>query len=418
MGRRTWGADALAALGFIMPIYMVMVGLGQGLGTGTTSLIARCIGAENKKRANNAGIHSILLTLILSIVIPIILLVFLKDILYAMGAASVLTLATEYGQIVFIGSFALLFNLIGSSILRAEGDMKRATYAIAVSSILNMVIAPVFIYTLKMGIKGAAIATIISSLVAAVAIFYWILIKKDTYISFKLSNFHFNLTIVKEIFTVALPATLEESILSVLTIGINAMLSIVAGVTAVAVYTAGWRIVSLGIIPAIGIEGALLTVAGIAYGAKNFKNLELSFNYAIKLGVIISLGISLVIYIFAPNIAWLFSYSSNSGDIAPMIAQFLRIFCVFFMAIPFGLASNAVFQAAGKGTTSLFLVIIRDLILSLVVAYILGFIFHLGELGVYWGIVSGVIIGSAVSYLYFRLFLRELKKVENTTSIN
>ncbi len=177
------GADALAALGFIMPIYMVMVGLGQGLGTGTTSLIARCIGAENKKRANNAGIHSILLTLILSIVIPIILLVFLKDILYAMGAASVLTLATEYGQIVFIGSFALLFNLIGSSILRAEGDMKRATYAIAVSSILNMVIAPVFIYTLKMGIKGAAIATIISSLVAAVAIFYWILIKKDTYSS-------------------------------------------------------------------------------------------------------------------------------------------------------------------------------------------------------------------------------------------
>jgi len=65
------------------------------------------------------------------------------------------------------------------------------------------------------------------------------------------------------------------------------------------------------------------------------------------------------------------------------------------------------------------LVIIRDLILSPVIAYILGFIFHLGELGVYWGIVSGVIIGSAVSYLYFRLFLRELKKkVENTTSIN
>lgn len=75
-------------------IYMVMV----GLGTGTTSLIARCIGVENKKRAN---IHSILLTLIISIVIPIILLVFLKDILYAMGAASVLTLATEYGQIVY-----------------------------------------------------------------------------------------------------------------------------------------------------------------------------------------------------------------------------------------------------------------------------------------------------------------------------
>lgn len=404
------GADALAALGFIMPIYMVIIGLGQGLGTGATSLIARCIGAKNQKRANNAGIHSILLTILLSIILPIILLIFLKDMLYLMGAASVLTLATDYGQILFIGSFALLFNLIGSSILRAEGDMKRATYAIAISSLLNMVLAPVFIYTLKLGISGAAIATVLSSLTAAIAIFYWIFVKKDTYISFKLTNFHFDLGIIKEIFQVALPASLEECVMSVLTIGINAMLAITAGVTAVAVYTAGWRIVGLGIIPAIGIEGALLTVAGIAYGARNFKNLEISFNYAVKLGVLISLGLSGIIYIFAPDIAWLFSYSSNSGDIAPMITQFLRIFSVFFVALPFGLASTAVFQAAGKGTTSLFLVIIRDLILSLIVAYILGLVLHLGAVGIYWGIVVGIILGSVISYLYFKLFLNGLKR--------
>ena len=200
--------------------------------------------------------------------------------------------------------------------------------------------------------------------------------------------------------------------MSILTVGINAMLVLTAGVTAVAVYTAGWRIVSLGIIPAIGIEGALLTVAGMAYGAKNFKNLEISFNYAIKLGVIISIILSVLIYVFAPNIAWLFSYSSNSGDLSAQLIQFLRIFCVFFIAIPFGLAATAVFQAAGKGTTSLLLVVTRDLILSLIVAYIFGIVLHLGAVGIYWGIVIGVILGSVISYLYFQLFLRGLKREE------
>ena len=403
------GADALAALGFITPIFMVIIGIGQGLGAGATSFIARCIGAEDKDKADNAGMHSILITAMLSVVLPVVLLVFLNDIISAMGAAGVLALATEYGQIVFIGSFALLFNLVGSSILRAEGDTKRATYAIAISSILNIVIAPVFIYTLNMGISGAAVATVLSSSVASVAIFYWILVKRDTYLAFKFKDFSFDAGIIKDIMMVALPASLEQFVMSALTIFINAMLAIVAGTAAVAVYTAGWRIISLGIIPAIGIETAVLTVAGVAYGAKNYKNLEISYNYSIKLSVIISLVLAVITYIFAPEIAWLFTYSSNGAGIAPMIVDFLRIFCVFFIAIPLGLASTAVFQAAGKGTTSLLLVVIRDLILSLVVASILGFIFHWGAAGIYWGIVIGVILGSTFSYMYFKLFLRGLK---------
>jgi putative MATE family efflux protein len=280
------GFDALAALGFISPLFMIIFGLGSGLGTGATSLIARCIGAEDKDKANNAGMNSILLTLIISIALPIISLLFLKDILVLIGAGSVLTLANEYGQIIFLGSFALLFNTSGSSILRAEGDMNRATYAIAISSLLNIIIAPIFIYTLKLGISGASIATVLSSLVSCIVILYWILIKKDTYIALKLKNFSFNIGIIKDILLVTLPATVEFFIMSITTIIINAMLIIVGGTTAVAVYTAGWRIVTIGMTPAMGIETALLIVAGVAFGAKNYKKLELSFNYSIKLAVL------------------------------------------------------------------------------------------------------------------------------------
>jgi len=403
------GYDALAALGFISPLFMIILGLGSGLGTGATSCIARCIGAEDKDKANNAGMHSIFLTLLLSIGLPIFSLLFLKDILIAIGATSVLSLANQYGQIIFLGSFALLFNSLGSSILRAEGDMNRATYAIAISSLLNMIVAPIFIYTLNLGMSGAAIATVLSSLVSCIVILYWILIKKDTYIELKLKNFRFNTVIIKDILLVTLPASVEFFIMSITSIVINAMLVIVAGTAAVAVYTAGWRIVSIGMTPAMGIETALLITAGVAFGAKNYKKLELSYNYSIKLALIISTVIVGLTYIFAPNIAWLFTYSSESSVLAPSIVEFIRIFCVYLLLIPLGLASSSVFQAVGKGHTSLVLIVIRDLILSLVAAYILGFLLHLGAVGIYWGIVIGISLGSIISYIYFKIFIKRLK---------
>ena len=191
-----------------------------------------------------------------------------------------------------------------------------------------------------------------------------------------------------------------------------------AGSTAVAVYTAGWRIVTLGMTPTMGIETALLIVAGVAYGAKNYKKLELSFNYSIKLAVLISVILAGLTYIFAPSIAWLFIYSSNSASLAPSIVDLIRIFSAIFIAIPFGLASSSAFQAMGKGSTSLVLIIVRDSILSLIAAYILGFLLHLGANGIYWGIVTGIILGSAISYLYFKIFLKRLKNDAVNLNIN
>lgn len=97
------GPDALAALGFINPLFMIVIGLGNGLGAGATSLIARCIGANNKKGADNAAIHSLILTLIISAVSTLFVLVFLPNILLAMGAGETVGLAMEYGYIVFGG---------------------------------------------------------------------------------------------------------------------------------------------------------------------------------------------------------------------------------------------------------------------------------------------------------------------------
>ena len=150
-----------------------------------------------------------------------------------------------------------------SAIFRSEGDMRRATIAIAVTAILNIILDPIFIYYLNFGITGAAWATIISCTMSILVMSYWIWGKKDLFLDLSLKNFKYSSQLIIDNLQVAIPSTLENVIFSALAIIINSMLVIVAGTTAVAVYTASMRIVQLTMIPLIGIGTAVLTVAGV-----------------------------------------------------------------------------------------------------------------------------------------------------------
>ena len=139
------GADALAAVGFITPLFMVLVGLGNGIGAGANSLIARYIGAGNIKQANNAGLHGILLAIIVSVIFTVIIDVFMVPILKFMGAGNTIQYAMDYSYIIFGFLFVFVYSGVASAIFRSEGDMRRATIAIAVTAILNIILDPVFI---------------------------------------------------------------------------------------------------------------------------------------------------------------------------------------------------------------------------------------------------------------------------------
>ncbi|KZX12105.1 MATE family efflux transporter [Methanobrevibacter filiformis] len=407
------GISAVAAVGFVAPLYTIIVGMGQGLGAGTISLIARSIGEENKKKVDNVALHSLLITLIASIIISSLFLFFLKDILLLIGAGTVLKLSMDYGSIIFLGALPLLLSVTISNLLRAEGDMKRATYAMISISLLNMILDPIFIYALNMGVTGAALSTVLASFISLIVMVYWILMKQDSYISFKLKNFHFSMDIIKDTLNVALPTSLEEFMMSLSAVGTNAILAMVAGSSAVAVYTIGWQVITLGVIPAVSIESATLAISGVAIGAKNYINLEMISNYGIKLGVVLGAVLTVIIFIFAPNIAQLFAYSTSNGLIASQIEYFIRILSPFFIVLPFGIISTAIFQGAGKGVTSLILNSTRDILLTLTFSYILGVLLGFGEIGVYWGILTGVTLGSIINYIYYRIFLRNLKNSDN-----
>ena len=404
------GPNALAALGFITPVFMIVIGLGNGLGAGATSLIARCIGANNKKGADNAAIHAIILTITVSVILTIFTIIFLPHILMLMGAGQSLNLAIQYGQIVFGGLIFLIFSSVASGILRAEGDVKRAMYAMAATAILNTILDPIFIYYFNMGISGAAWATLISAAISSSLILYWLLVKRDTYVSFSKSDFKPNRNVIKDIMAVGLPASAESFVMSVLGIVLNLMLVLTAGTEAVAVYTAGWRVVMMALIPAIGIGTAAITVAGAAYGAKKYDNLSIALNYSVKLGIIIAIATSAITYIFASNIATIFAYSSQTAFIAPLIAQFLGVMCLFYVVVPLGIMASSVFQAMGKGLTSLILTVIREVAFISVFAYLFAFILRLGQQGVWWGIVVGGALGCAVAYLWASKYIDSLKR--------
>lgn len=404
------GPNALAALGFITPVFMIVIGLGNGLGAGATSLIARCIGAENKKGADNAAIHSVILTVGLSAVLTVLTLIFLPNILLAMGAGETLGLATEYGQIVFGGLIFLIFSSVASGILRAEGDVKRPMYAMVATAILNIILDPIFIYYFGWGVAGAAWATVISAAISCGLMVYWLLLKRDTYVSFSKDDFKPSNGVVKDILAVGLPASAESFVMSVLGIVLNLILVITGGAEAVAVYTAGWRIVMMAMIPPIGIGTATITVAGAAYGARKYKNLSTALSYAAKLGVGIAVVTGVFTYFFASYIASIFSYSSASAFLAPSIAAFLQVMCLFFIIVPLGITASSVFQGMGKGMTSLILTVIREVVFISVFAYIFAFTLGLGSQGVWWGIVVGGACGCAVAYVWAHRYIKGLRR--------
>ena len=405
------GAEALAAIGFITPLFMVLVGLGNGIGAGANSLIARYIGAKNYDQANNAGLHGIVLSVIVSAIFTILIEGFMVPILQFMGAGDTIQYAMDYSYIIFGFLFIFVYSGVASAIFRSEGDMRRATIAIAVTAIMNIILDPVFIYVLNFGISGAAWATVISATMSCLVMSYWIWGKKDLFLDLSPSNFHYESSMMVDTLQVAIPSTLENIVFSALAVIINSMLVLAAGTTAVAVYTASMRIVQLSMIPLIGIGTAVLTVAGVAYGAHNHVNLKTAHSYSIKLGFAVSILLGIIMFVFSTQIATLFSYTEASAALSPQIATAISVLSLFVLAIPHGIMSSMMFQGVGKGIYSLLITLLRSLILETVFAYLFCFIFGWGLPGIYGGVVFGCFVGGTVGYIWAKFFIKKFTEI-------
>lgn len=404
-------ADALAAIGFASPFFFAAIALSNGLGVGGGSAISRRIGARDKEGADAVAVHTVVMMLLLAVLFTIPLFSFAEELFVLIGAGETVDLAVAYSRVIFAGAIFIFVTNVANAVLRAEGDAKRAMYAMILGAGLNIVLDPIFIYTLNMGIAGAAYATIVSLGLTSAVMLNWLLFKRDTYLAFNFKGFRFDREITRDIFGVGVPASVMQLAMSLTILVLNAIIVAAGGTDGVAIHTTGWRVASIAILPLIGISTAVVSVTGAAFGARSFEDVRVAYLYATKIGFAIEAVVAVATFALAPWIAAAFTYTEGTAHIEAGLTTFLRIMSLFYVGVPFGMLASSLFQGTGKGMNALVVTILRTLILAPICSVFFAFNLDMGLVGVWWGIVAANIIGPAVAFAWARLYLRSLMKM-------
>lgn len=405
------GQAAIAGIGFVTPIFMILNGVSVGLGNGATSSISRFVGAQNHEQANQAAEHSLLIFLVASILLSVLLLVLQEPLLKTYGASGQsLTEAIKYGTPLFMGLFGFMFANGASGILRGEGDMKRAMYAVIVSVILNTILDPIFIYVMGLGSAGASLATIVSSIASAAVIMYWILIKKDTYVDVNLHEFKYDSKIIKDILKVGIPSSLDMFVMSIAMSLYLIFISSISGEFGIAVFTSGQRLYLFAIMPLTAIASAVTAVTGSSYGARNGENLSVTHLYGAKFGILFGTAVTAILIGFAPQLATLFAYTPETAALVPEITRFLQIACLSLPLTGAGMVSSFFYQGIGKGTISLAWTIIREVVFAVSFTYIFGIMLGWGLIGIWAGLALGRSISSILNFIFARYTIKIIRK--------
>ena len=270
-------------------------------------------------------------------------------------------------------------------------------YAMILSAVLNIILDPILIYVLGLGVAGAALATLISTGSVLLVLYYWMFVKKDTYLNPYLSNFKFNRRISLDILGVGIPASLEMIMTATFAAFFSTILAIVAGTDAVAVYSTGWRVVNIGMMPTLAISTALVSVVGANFGARRYENIRIAQRYSILLAVVCAVIVGVLIYLFAAHLA------------APM-AAFLVTMIPYFILSAIGAPATLTFQGLGKGLTAMVQTIFRQLIFSIIFSYLFAITLGLGEHGAWWGIIAGSLFACMLTFAWSNWYVGRLIK--------
>ena len=404
------GSEALAAVGLFFPFMMGMMALATGLGVGGSSAVSRRIGARDKEAAERAA----LLTLFLGVLVSLLFfaLVPLSPRIFALMGATGATAAqaSAYARVLFGGALVLFFANLATALLRGEGDARRAMYAMVLGGLLNVGLDPFFIYTFRLGVVGAAWATLASLFCSALLLCFWLFLRPSTYLRLSLRKLRWDSALVWEILAVGVPATLAQLSMALAMLVVNGILLRVGGERAVAVFATGWRVVTLGTIPMNGMATGVTAVTAAAFGARNGGKLRTAYLYAVRLGVLIQLGIASFVALSAPALALLFTYSPGSLGLREDLVAFLRWMCLFLPTVPLGMLTSAMFNGVKMGGRALLLTFLRTVVLQALGGWTLGVALGLGEQGVWWGIILANVFMAFVGFTWGTSTVRALHR--------
>ncbi len=340
------GTSQMGAVSIVFPIVQIIVGLGMTFGSGAASYISRLLGEENVDQANRTASTALFSSLVIGVVSILISLCFLDNILVALGATkTILPYAREYALIYIAGSILSIINVTMNNIITAEGRAKLTMISMLIGGGLNVILDPLFIFPLGFGVRGAAIATVVSQ-AATTCLYLWFILSKKGYLRFSSRLFTFSGTIYGEVFKVGVPILVFQ-ILTSAAMGLSNTAASVYGDSAVAAVGVVTRIMTLGTYVVFGYMKGFQPVAGYNYGAKNYDRLNEATKVSLKWATIFCATVALLIIIIPKQIISLFS--ENDRALIDIGVRALRANGIIFPLYGFQMVYMALFLAMGRG---------------------------------------------------------------------
>jgi len=361
----TISPEALSALAKSFPIYFIIIAACVGVTVGGTSLIANSIGENNKSKIHGYFAHTIIYAIIISIVITLIGLLFAPYLFELMGSESeVIQLGLSYTNVVFAGSIIFIMLVALNSLLHADGDTKTYRNVLILSFFLNILLNPLFIFGFgpipAFGISGIGIATIVAQSVGLIIIFFKVS-KSIRIKDISPKDFNINFNTLTSLFFQSAPISAALLLISV---GNFIILSFIGvfGEFATAGYGSAARFEQILLLPVLGLNTAIISIIGQNFGSKNYLRIKESYFKAVLYGFAIMIISGLIIFVFADRIVSIFS---DNQEVIYYGSSYLKISALIFPAYPIFFISNGFFMAIKKSSYSMYLNIIRNVILPI-----------------------------------------------------
>ncbi len=397
------GTLAIGGLAIAFPIQMIVMAFAQMIGIGAASAISRSLGAKDVERADLVAGNAFLSIFILSGITMTLGLIFVDPLLKLFGATdTLLPYARDYITIIFMGSIFFSFAVSSNNLVRAEGNARVAMFTMIVGTGLNIILDPIFIFVFDMGIKGAALATIISQFVSFLYILRY-LYSGQSSLKVKLHHLKLRVDILKEIFAVGSSAFARQVAGSVIAILVNNSLRIYGGDIAISIYGIVNRLMMFLFMPLFGVIQGMQPIAGFNYGAKQMDRVKEVVKLSIITTTVFATFGTLMAELFPEFIMGIFGIEPS---LIPMGTLAIRIVVSMIPVIGIQIVGATLFQSIGKAIPSLFLSLSRQVLFFIPILLILPRYF--GLVGVWMSFPLADFLSTIVTTI---LLKREMNKM-------
>lgn len=404
------GSLALTGVGVCMPIIMIISAFAALISSGGAPRASICMGKGDNESAEKILGGCFTLQLIISAILTAVLLIWNEDLLLMFGASkNTIGYATDYMNIYAVGTVFVQLTLGMGAFITAQGFAKVGMMTVLIGAVSNIILDPVFIFGCKMGVKGAALATIISQAISCIWVLAFLLGKK-TYLKLKRSNMKIDGKLVFPCVALGLSAFIMQSSESVISVCFNSSLLKYGGDIAVGAMTILTSVMQFAMLPMQGIAQGAQPICSYNYGARNTERVKKTFHLLLTTCLVYSFTIWAVIMVFPTAFAGIFT---PDAALIEFTAKALRIYCAVLCIFGIQTACQMTFVSTGNAICSIIVAIVRKFILLMPLIYLMPQGISDKTMGVYLAEpVADVVAVTFTAILFTIQFKKSLKTLK------